>query len=245
FERILVVVLENQDYSAVMDDTYMGTVLPSKGLLMTSYRGITHPSQPNYISLIGGATLGVWNDNNFDLSSSSIVDLFEAGGVSWKSYQESYPGGCLKGDSADGLYHRKHNPFISFKTVQNDASLCAKIVNADELAQDAQTGSLPQFSFYTPNMNNDGHDTSLAFASNWLQGFLEPKLTDPAYASTVFFITWDENSGVIPGIGSRQVWGLLAGQPIASVAGTKDDNHYNHYSLLRTVELNWNLQSVG
>lgn len=77
--------------------------------------------------------------------------------VNRKAYQEDYPGGCAMQYSYGG-YVRKHNPFISFKSVHLNATRCAKIVPATQLDIDLATGNLPQYSFYTPTMDNDGHE---------------------------------------------------------------------------------------
>lgn len=54
-------------------------------------------------------------------------------------------------------YARKHNPFISFKNIQSSKSRCAKIVNSKQLDKDIKNNSVPQFVFYTPNVNR--HNT--------------------------------------------------------------------------------------
>lgn len=42
-----------------MKDSYFSTVAAKhNGNLLTNYQAITHPSQPNYIAMIGGALLG-------------------------------------------------------------------------------------------------------------------------------------------------------------------------------------------
>jgi hypothetical protein len=84
----------------------------------------------------------------------------EAGGVSYKGYMEAYPGGC-RADSSIGTYYRKHNPLISFNSVRNNATRCAKIVNATEFDTDLNAGTLPNWSYYTPDINNDGHNTNV------------------------------------------------------------------------------------
>jgi hypothetical protein len=51
----------------------------------------------------------------------------------------------------------------SRETFLSQSLRCAKVVNAaDPLAgldADLAAGTLPQYSFYTPDINNDGHDT--------------------------------------------------------------------------------------
>lgn len=59
----------------------------------------------------------------------------EAKNISWKSYQEAYPGGCNTAQSVYP-YYRKHNPFMSFTRVSKNATRCAKIVNSKELDDD-------------------------------------------------------------------------------------------------------------
>jgi hypothetical protein len=72
--------------------------------------------------------------------------------ISWKSYQEDYPGGCNK-EMDIGLYARKHNPFMSFTNISKDKKRCAKIVNSKQLDKDIARNSVPQFVFYTPNVS--------------------------------------------------------------------------------------------
>lgn len=42
--------------------------------------------------MISGSTDGVFLDNDSNLDRKSVVDLLEAKGISWKSYQQGYPG---------------------------------------------------------------------------------------------------------------------------------------------------------
>ncbi|RKP23582.1 hypothetical protein SYNPS1DRAFT_30661 [Syncephalis pseudoplumigaleata] len=127
---------------------------------------------------------------------------------------EKYPGNCFAGTrTSDKLYYRKHNPFISANNIRENPERCAKIVNADEIEADLDNGSLPQFSFYTPDMNNDGHDTSLDYAANWLQGFLEPKLARKDFmdGETLVIVTFDENDYILE---DNLVWTGLIGSGV-------------------------------
>lgn len=72
-----------------------------KGTLFTNYFGLSRPSQPNYIGLIAGDTFqDTFPYGNGDINlpnplastaNSTIVDLLEAKGLSWKVYIENYP----------------------------------------------------------------------------------------------------------------------------------------------------------
>ncbi|KAI8619890.1 phosphoesterase [Chytriomyces sp. MP71] len=235
----MTIILENQDAANAFADPYLAD-LANRGYAMTNYHGVTHPSQPNYIALVSGSRHGVFLDMNWNVDDSSIADPIEAAGLTWKSYQESWPGNCFSGQSS-GTYHRKHNPFISFNNIRNDPARCANIVDASKLAADAAAGQLPNYIFYTPDINHDGHNTGLAAASQWLQGFLEPLLADPAFADTLFHITFDEAANYFA---PNKIYTVLLGQGILG-AGKTDDVEYNHYSFLATLEQIFGLPSLG
>jgi hypothetical protein len=134
---------------------------------------------------------------------------------------------------------RKHNPFISFTTISKNSSRCAKIVPSTKLSHDILEMKVPQYVFYTPNMNNDGHDTGVSYASKWLKGFLEPMLTNSYFAKTIFLITFDENNGS----SGNHIYSLLIGGGV--MANTKDSTKYTHYSQLKTLQTRWGLSNLG
>ena len=69
----------------------------------------------------------------------------------------------------DAAYVREHNPFISMKNINTNATRCANIVNADQFEADLASNSLPQFSYYVPDRFNDAHNTNLTYAMSWFQ----------------------------------------------------------------------------
>ncbi|KAH6566449.1 hypothetical protein BASA50_008347 [Batrachochytrium salamandrivorans] len=237
FDRFFTIILENTNYDEAMADDYLGSTLASKGRILTNLYALTHPSQPNYLAMISGDTQGNRNDKRFSSSSPTIVDVLEQGGVSWGVYQQGYTGRCNTAMSI-GRYVRKHNPFISFTGISQNPRRCAKIVPATSLNRDIRSNRVPSYVFYTPDMYNDGHDTGVSYASNWLQDFLEPLLVNPVFANTVFFVTFDEDSN-----SDNQIYGVLLGGPVA--AGTTDNAQYDHYSQMATVEANWGLGNLG
>ncbi|KAJ3310145.1 hypothetical protein HDV04_005339 [Boothiomyces sp. JEL0838] len=236
-DRFFVVVLENTDYATAMQDQYLGTTLPSQGRLLTNYKAVAHPSQPNYVAMIGGSTFGVSSDSNVNVKQKSIVDILTAGGKTWAAYEENYPGNCFTGDKYP--YRRKHNPFISYTTVAQDKTRCANIVPASQLASDIQNKKVPNYVFYTPNMQNDGHDTDVGTASNWVENTIGPLFTNPYFANTLFLITFDEDESYT----TNQVYALLMGGGVTP--GSKDNTAYTHYSQLATVEMLFNLSNLG
>jgi phospholipase C len=248
FDRIFIIMLENELESAVLQDDYMRS-LQERGVRLSNYHGVTHPSQPNYVATVAGLPL-VTDDSCQDIDSTSIVDLLEAKGVTWKAYMEDLPENdkavCI---SADRLYFRKHNPFVSLNNVRNNPARLAKVVNAKQLQNDLAGKSLPEFCWYTPNIQNDGHSppdatplhrwNAVAFLSQWLRGFLEPLLANPVFMKgTLVVVTFDES---LPH-GDNHVYATLLGDMVK--AGTVESDLYNHYSLLRTIEENFELGTL-
>ncbi|KAJ3324260.1 hypothetical protein HDV06_000299 [Boothiomyces sp. JEL0866] len=239
-DRIFLIILENANYDKVMETNYIGNILTPKARLLANHYAITHPSQPNYIAITTGALHGVHNDSDVIVDSRNIVDILEEGGRSWISYQEDYDAQHAF-EAQLGRYVRKHNPFISLKNIQTNADRFSKIVNANQLQGDIDAGTVPDYVWYTPNLDNDGHDTGVEYASNWLEGFLEPLLANPLFNKTVFVITFDENEEHNDNDRNR-IWSVLVGDPVAK--GTIDLAFYNHYSHLAFVEKMFGLESL-
>ncbi|RUP31338.1 phosphoesterase [Jimgerdemannia flammicorona] len=245
FDRFVVIVLENTDYDDALKQPYLGSLgNRDNAVLLTEYSAVTHPSQPNYIAMIKGNTHGVFFDFDSTLSDRTIVDLLEDKHISWKSYAENYSGGCKLDSKQDhGLYARKHVPFVSFTTITSNPARCANIVPATQLDDDIANNAVPQFVFYTPNMKDDGHDTNTDTAAKWLESFLEPRLKQSAfYDNTLILITFDEQENYISL--HNHVYAALIGGAVKRSVRT-DSNPYSHYSILKTVEENWDLGSLG
>jgi acid phosphatase len=83
----------------------------------------------------------------------------------------------------------------------------------------------------------------VAFAGRWLTDFLAPKLADARFREgTLVVVTYDESGG--PGDPARQpIYTVAIGA--GGVPGTVDATPVDHYSLLRTVEDNWHLGTLG
>jgi len=238
FSNILVILLENAKFATAIADPNL-KAFASSGVLFNNWLAVAHPSQPNYIALTSGSTNGVTSDTSTTINVQNVVDLLEAKGLTWKSYQENWPGNCFLGtSSSDGLYFRKHNPFISYTDIQTNPTRCAKIVPGTQFATDVSQGTTPTFAFYTPNIKNDGHDTGVAFAGTWLNGFLNS--TSAKSHFDVVLVLFDENDNSTP----NQVYAAIAGRAVTNV-GTTDNTALNHFSLLKTLETNFALGNLG
>jgi len=238
FHKVLVIVLENTDYDKAAAAPFL-TKLAARGATLTGYTGVAHPSQPNYVAMIAGDTLGVRDDKPVNLSGRHLGDLLDAKGLSWGVYAEGYPGGCFLGDKS-GLYARKHVPFLSFTSVQKSPALCARVKDAAAFDADAAAGRLPAYSLYVPDLNDDGHDTGVDAADQWLAGFLGPRLDDANFMNGLLVVvTFDESASKT----DSRILTILAGGGAA--AGASSDAPYDHYSLLKTIENGLGLGDLG
>ncbi|KAG0370293.1 phosphoesterase family-domain-containing protein [Gamsiella multidivaricata] len=244
FDHIFIVFLENTDYTLAASDPALQAFI-SQGVLLDKYYGVTHPSEPNYIAAAGGDYFGMNDDAFYAIPSNytTIVDLLEKKNLTWKAYQEDAPTACYRDFQNNGLYFRKHNPFIIYDSIATNATRCANVVPATQLQTDIAAGNIPNYAFYTPNMINDGHNTTVADASKWLTSFLPPLLSNKSFINnTLVVITFDETETYKI---ENRVWTMLLGDVVANFKNTTDSTFYTHYSLLSTVESNWDLGNLG
>jgi hypothetical protein len=92
--RSFVLVEENTEASSVIGNTTqfptLNTLANQFGLA-TNYFGTTHPSEPNYASLVGGNDHGIRDDAAYQahqIAQPSIADQLEQAHLTWKGYFE-------------------------------------------------------------------------------------------------------------------------------------------------------------
>ena len=256
FDHIFVLVLENRSYPDVIGSREMPRLnaLAKENTLLTQYTGVTHPSLPNYIALISGDTHGIENDcKDCFVNAENLADRLEAAGRKWKTYQEDMPEACFLGN--DGEYMQKHNPFVYFDSVRQNQERCASsVVPLTTLEADLASGNLPDFALIVPNMCNNGHDCSATVADEWIGGMVDMLRQSPAVQQTRYLIvvTYDESALQKGILGFFQRLSGRATERIATVliapdaqTGFEDATPYNHYSLLKTILLAWDLPPLG
>ncbi|PYH91993.1 phosphoesterase-domain-containing protein [Aspergillus ellipticus CBS 707.79] len=249
FDRFVNIWLENTDFDVAAANTHLAE-LAKKGLLLSNFWAVTHPSEPNYCASAGGDTFGMDNDDFHQLPSniSTIADLFDTKKIAWGEYQEAlpYPGyqGYRYPESGDNVYVRKHNPLILFDSVTNDATRLRQIKNFTTFYEDLEHERLPQYMFITPNMTNDGHDSNITVSGAWTYNFLSELLENDYFTKdTLIMLTFDETDTYE--IGNNVFTFLLGGAVPDDLRGTKDDTFYTHYSVIASLSANWGLPSLG
>lgn len=238
FKRVVIVVFENTDFENALKQPYFSQ-LAREGALATNYFALTHPSQPNYLGLIAGSTYNVLTDGNVNLSHPHLGDLLEEAKLDWRVYAEGYPGNCFLG-TRRGSYVRKHVPFISFTNVSGNPARCGKILEASAFQNDFNANKLPAFSLYVPNLQDDGHDTNVSYGDRWLKQFFGPLLSSSKLPKDLLvIITFDEGSH----FSNNKILTLFWGAGVKP--GSRTDVKLNHYNMLRTLEDEFSLSSLG
>jgi hypothetical protein len=210
--------------------------MAQQGVLLTRSYGVTHPSLPNYLALIGGSTFGIRSDcTKCSVNRNNLVDQLQSHGVSWKAYMESMPYACYKG-AHRGSYYKRHNPFMYFKNIRESYRRCHKVVPLSQLTTDLSTGRLPQFSWITPNICNDMHDCPVSVGDRWLRSWV-PQIISKLGTNGIVILTFDE--GLDSTHGGGHIVTIIFG-PGAKI-GAKIATVVNHYSVLRLIESNWRL----
>ncbi|HXW52337.1 MAG TPA: alkaline phosphatase family protein [Candidatus Acidoferrales bacterium] len=188
YDHIFLIIEENQSASLVGGaDAPELTRLANTYGVATNYFAVTHPSEPNYVALIGGATFGILDDDAYycarrdtrpycklswspiyvdhTIDEPSIGSQLDAEGLSWKEYNESLPSpgslAVVAPDPSDPngplVYASKHSGFMNFAQVQADPLRAQKIVDFGQLAADEKSNDLPNLAVIIPNLCNDMH----------------------------------------------------------------------------------------
>jgi hypothetical protein len=254
YTHVIWVWMENHSYSDIIGNSqapYINSLATGCGLA-TNYHNLSHPSLPNYVGAASGLAVGSLSPFDPDCGpsakcSTSAADIFGQG-ESWKAYEESMPSNCDKSNS--GEYAVRHNPPPYFTSLTGCSTFD---VPYSKLAGDLSAGTLPAFSFVTPNLIDDMHDGTIAQGDSWLSSNLPTILNSSEYQSgtTAVFVTWDEGSGGSSGENcaantsdnSCHVATIVISP--STKAGSTSATLFNHYSLLGTAEQLLGLPTLG
>jgi phosphatidylinositol-3-phosphatase len=237
FDHVVVVVLENKARRQVLGsaDAPAFNAFARKGAVLAAYRGVTHPSLPNYLALVSGSTHSITSDcTSCTVGGRSLADTLEARKLTWKAYAEGLPRVGWTGPSR-GRYAKKHVPFLYFRRILERPARLRRIVPLAQISRDSATGRLPDFALVVPDLCHDMHDCSVATGDAWLKRFLPPLLKLPG---TAVFVVFDESSTADPGVPALALGSLV--RPHSYSRGA-----ISHYGLLRTIEEGLGLPLLG
>jgi len=218
--HVFVIVLENRSYSQVVGTSYIAQLASEYGLA-SNYRGISHPSLPNYLAMTSGSTWGVADDGWHNLPAGGLGAQLTDAGIEWRAYMEGMSSGCYRNGNG---YALKHNPFAYY------GGACPKqVVPFTNFSADMTGASVPRFVWITPDLCHDGHDCSNSVVNDWLTQTVPVIMASDAWQDNgVLFITWDEGED-----SANSVLTLVVHPDPVTHHSAKA---YDHYSLLASIE---------
>ena len=112
----------------------------------------------------------------FPKSVKTIADQLTAAGKTWKGYMEDIGNSATQPKTCrhpaigandttiiptkTDMYATRHNPFVYFHSIIDSPTCKTKVVGLPVLTTDlASAAKTPNFSFITPNVCDDGHDS--------------------------------------------------------------------------------------
>ncbi|HEX3492900.1 MAG TPA: alkaline phosphatase family protein [Streptosporangiaceae bacterium] len=275
YGHIFVIVMENHSYADVIGNpaTPNLNALASRYGIATNYFAVTHPSEPNYVALLGGSPSVVNSDNAYyvqQVHGPSLVSQLDHAHVSWKAYLQSlphpgyqgicYPANCNGGPDKDPLYVSKHDGIQNFTTSLNPADW-SRQVPIGQLAADLRSGHVPGFSWVIPDECHDQHGDPPFCIDSGATGGKDPQdqrlltVGDQYLGQLVQQITsasfWAKGNNAIDVVYDEGDNNVHGGGQVANVVITshgprhvKAPAFYSHYSLLRTIQDNFGVSCL-
>ncbi|MGI8839658.1 MAG: alkaline phosphatase family protein [Caulobacteraceae bacterium] len=209
------------------------------------------------------------------LDKPNLMEQLDAAGIAWKGYLQSmphrgylgvcFPGRCEGVPDVSALYGTKHNGIVYFRHNLATKAERDKMAPITELAGDL-TADPPRFAYIVPDHCTDMHgsppwcgdsggpggvlDNVLVSRGDAYAGQLVAAITAAPFwarGNNAIIVTFDEGNGTggccdaLPGTGRVYTAVITSHGP----RGRIDDTPYNHYSLLRTIELALGLGCLG
>ncbi len=271
YNHIVVIMDTSHDYGSIMHNRYAPNInrLARTYGLASQYFTTSDPDTANIMALLAGNSFGISDGSPYwdqPVRKSSLLSQLDKAHKSWKEYAQGLPypgylGDCYPGncEQTDSLYNQiQFNSVPDLTSVADNPAEARKMVPASELAADARTGRLPDFSLIDPNECYDMHggppwcedssnalhqhdDNLLVSAGDSYIGQVTREIMTGRQwhhgnnAIVVTFTEGDTSSGCChakPGTG-HVVTIVITNHKRRHLVDAKP---FNHYSLLRTIE---------
>ena len=231
FDNVVIIAMENQLYSGVIGSSaapYINSLLPQSAAIPKDHGGFPGSSESDYVALWSGDTYGSSNGVR-NINAPTIIDLLEPKGLTWRAYRESGTGQRLD-----------HWPPGLFTTITGNPARAARAVsaspNAPELVAELNSPNASNFIWFTPTDLHNMHDNSVSSGDTYLQGLVGQILISTTFKTKrcLLMLWWDEYDPAPD---------LFTGSTVKG--GLVSVNSYDHYSVLKLLEVGWNLGNLG
>jgi hypothetical protein len=173
YDHVFLVISENHKFEQIIGNPAAPIInaLASSYGLATQYTGVSDPSEPNYVAMLGGSDFGISSDDPYFFPSQTVhaenlMSQLEAAGKSWRAYFQDlpyagyrgfcFPGKCNGIPDSDTEYVAKHNGIVNYANMQNAADF-AKQMPLEQLSDDLASGDLPNFGYIVADECDDMH----------------------------------------------------------------------------------------
>ncbi|HEX4013137.1 MAG TPA: alkaline phosphatase family protein [Candidatus Cybelea sp.] len=200
---------------------------------------------------LGSMLKDEWHKGPFPcMSYPTIRDLLDAHGITWRYYSPPEPVG-------DG---KLWNAFNAIKAVRNGPEWNVNIAHNKVFFNDVAAGRLPNVSWVIPDTRNSDHPGGKTDTGpSWVGNIVNTIGTSPYWSTTAIVVVWDDWGGFydhVPppffdrwgGLGFRVPMLLIspyAREARAGKPGYISHTTYEFGSILKFVEQNWNLGTLG
>ena len=171
---------------------------------------------------------------------STLADLLDNAGVSWKYYAPP-----------EGQRGYQYSTFDEIKHIRYGKDW-NNVVADTQFISDASSGNLPPVSWLVTGYANEHPPNSSCYGENWTVRQINAIMQGPDWASTAIFLVWDDFGGlydhVVPpnedmfGLGMRVP--LIIISPYA-IPGKISHTQYEFSGILRFIEETFGLPSLG
>jgi acid phosphatase len=233
-DHVVVVVFENKDVDQVLGSGAAPFLdeLARTGANFVNAHAEAHPSQPNYLALFAGDTLGVTDNECLpDLHADNLAAQLVAVGRTFVGFSEDLPASGFSACSS-GDYAQKHAPWGAFTNLPSSA-------HQPWSAWPSSFERLPTVSFVIPNLCDDMHDCSVATGDSWVRDQMADYLVWARAHNSLLLVTFDESESYR---GDNGIVTIIDG---ARVRPGPVGERVDHYRLLRTLEAMYGLAPLG
>jgi phospholipase C len=269
-QHVIVVMLENESYDQVVGQPsvapYQNWVAQNCGAGSEMFAA-THASAADYMAVSSGqypakAPSGCASPGNCADHKDNLYSQLTTAGLTWGAFEESMPSPCAGHSVPADDYKVGHNPAVFYTDITTaqckaaDVGVPSLTAPSGAFYDDLQGGTLPSFSWITPNTDNDGENPcggtcALTDADTWLGNFMSIVDASPEYTdgSTLVIVLYDEGTGPDSQIGENcttKQQDLAGKKPSCHIplliiypyvpAGDNDATWFDDYSITQTVE---------
>ena len=236
-------------YTTAQELQFYYSLFPNSTLCVNYFCSVLSDTFPNRLYIAGGTSGGITTNNISagELNWPIILDLLEAAGITWKVYNTTTT--CSVSSGLSQFYC--DNQFEFFQRWYQDPRVIS--YTSSNYFSDLKNNNLPQVSFLQTNDLTGEHPPyGLNVGENLQNQLIGALKTSPYWASSAYFLTYDEGGGIfdhVPppvfdayGAGIRVPAWVIS--PYAK-KGHLEPTQYEHASLLKFVERVFNLPTLA